>query len=47
MAEEALGASAAELQQLLIETESFTDFLAEVCRYAANAIAPGCLAVSP
>lgn len=33
--------SAAELQQLLVDTESLTQFLAEVCRYAANAIGQG------
>jgi GAF domain-containing protein len=33
--------AAAELQQLLIDTDSFTQFLTEVCRYAAAAIGPG------
>jgi GAF domain-containing protein len=31
----------AELQQLLIDTESLTEFLAEVCRYAAATFGPG------
>jgi GAF domain-containing protein len=42
MEECALGPSAAtELQQLLIDTASFTEFLDELCRYAANTIGSG------
>lgn len=38
----ALGPSAAaELQQLLLDTDSLTDFLTEMSRYAANTIRPG------
>lgn len=33
--------AAAELQQLLIDTESLLDFLAEVSRYAAATVGPG------
>ncbi len=41
MQERALGPSAAELQQLLIDTDSLTQFLIEVSQYAAHTIGPG------
>ncbi len=41
MEEQVLGAAAAELQQLLIDTETLTDFLAEVSRYAAATVGSG------
>ncbi|MGH3855009.1 MAG: GAF and ANTAR domain-containing protein [Pseudonocardiaceae bacterium] len=42
MEERALGPSAAaELQQLLIDTESLTQFLVEVSHYAASTVGPG------
>jgi GAF domain-containing protein len=42
MEERGFGPSAAiELQQLLLDTEIFTDFLDEVCHYAANVVGAG------
>ena len=41
MEEQVLGAAAAELPQLLIDTETLTDFLAEVSRYAAATVGSG------